>query len=103
MALVQPEKDQRNIDQRLVGLAPIRPFSRLFVWPLTRFAPLEAKHIWLLFQLALLVPTGLGLRALTAQPLRRLALLAAVCFPLHRNLLYGQFYLLLLAILVAAC
>ena len=99
----QREKDQRNIDQRLVGLAPITPFSTLFVWPLTRFTPLKAKHVWLLLQLALLVPIGLGLRALTGQPLRRLALLAAACFPLHRNLLYGQFYILLLAILVAAC
>ena len=99
----QREKDQHNIDQRLVGLTPITPFSTLFYWPLTGLAPLKAKHAWLLLQLALLVPIGLGLRALTGQSLRRLTLLAVACFPLHRNLLYGQFYILLLAILVAAC
>jgi hypothetical protein len=100
---IQREKDHRAIDQRIVGLAPITPFSTLFVWPLTGLAPLQAKHLWLLLQLALLIPIALMLQELTGQPLRRIALLTVACFPLHRNLLYGQFYILLLAMLVAAC
>lgn len=100
---LQREKDHRLIDQRLVGLAPITPFSTLFVWPLTGLQPLRAKHLWLILQLALLVPIVYGIRDLTGQPLRRIALLATACFPLHRNLVYGQFYILLLAMIVAAC
>ena len=89
---LQREKDHRTIDQPIVGLAPITPFSTLFVYPLTGLAPLPAKHVWLVLQLALLVPIALTLRSLTGQPLRRIALLTASCLPLHRNLLYGQFY-----------
>jgi hypothetical protein len=100
---LQREKDHRGIDQRVIGLAPITPFSTLFVWPLTVLAPLQAKHIWLILQLLLLIPIALALRSLTGQPLRRIALIAAICFPLHRNLLYGQYYILLLGMLVAAC
>jgi hypothetical protein len=100
---LQREKDHRAIDQRVVGLAPITPFSTLFVWPLTILPPLQAKHVWLALQLLLLVPIALALRSLTGQPLRRIALIAAICFPLHRTLLYGQYYILLLGMLVAAC
>jgi hypothetical protein len=100
---LQREKDHRAIDQRIIGLAPITPFSTLFVYPLTGLAPLPAKHLWLLLQLALLAPVALSLRALTGQPLRRIAIVIAACLPLHRNLLYGQFYILLLALILAAC
>jgi hypothetical protein len=100
---LQREKDHRAIDQRVIGLAPITPFSTFFVWPLTALAPLQAKHIWLILQLLLLIPIALALRSLTGEPLRRIALIVAACFPLHRNLLYGQYYILLLGMLVAAC
>ncbi len=100
---LQREKDHREIDQRLIGLAPITPFSTLFVYPLTGLAPLQAKHVWLLLQLALLLPVVLLLRALSGQPLRRIWLLVTTSAPLARNLQYGQFYILLLVILVTAC
>jgi hypothetical protein len=100
---LQREKDHRAIDQRVIGLAPITPFSTLFVWPLTVLAPLTAKHLWLILQLLLLIPIALALRSTTGQPLRRVFLIAAICFPLHRNLLYGQYYILLLGMMVAAC
>ena len=32
---LQREKDHRNIDQRVIGLVPITPFSTLAMWPLT--------------------------------------------------------------------
>jgi hypothetical protein len=100
---LQREKDHRALDARIIGLFPITPFSTLVMWPLTGLAPLTAKHVWLLVNLALLVPLCWLLRALTGLPYRRIALVFALSFPLHRNLLYGQFYLLLLLLMVAGC
>jgi len=100
---LQREKDHRALDARLIGLIPITPFSTLFMWPLTGLAPLTAKHVWLLVNLALLVPLCRLLRSMTGLPYQRIALVFALSFPLHRNLLYGQFYLLLLLLVVAGC
>jgi Glycosyltransferase family 87 len=100
---LQREKDHRALDARLIGLVPITPFSTLVMWPLTGLAPLTAKHVWLLVNLALLVPLCWLLRSMTELPYRRIALVFALSFPLHRNLLYGQFYLLLLLLIVAGC
>ena len=100
---LQREKDHRALDARIIGLFPITPFSTLVMWPLTGLAPLTAKHVWLLVNLALLVPLCWLLRALTGLPYRRIALVFALSFPLHRNLLYGQFYLFLLLLVVAGC
>src|ERR1700735_2030110 len=44
---IEREKDHRNIDQRVVGLVPITPLSTLVMWPVARFAPLTAKHVWI--------------------------------------------------------
>ncbi len=46
---------------------------------------------------------GWMLRSMTGLGYQRIALVFALSFPLHRNLLFGQFYLLLLALLTAAC
>ncbi len=100
---LQREKDHRALDARLIGLVPITPFSTLVMWPLTGLAPLTAKHVWLLVNLALLVPLCWLLRSITGLPYQRIALVFALSFPLHRNLLYGQFYLLLLLLIVAGC
>ncbi len=100
---LQREKDHRALDDRLIGLVPITPFSTLFIWPLTGLAPLAAKHVWLLVNLALLVPLCWLLRSMTGLSYQRIALVFALSFPLHRNLLYGQFYLLLLLFIVAGC
>jgi hypothetical protein len=100
---LQREKDHRAIDIRVIGLLPITPFSTLAIWPLTGLAPLTAKHIWILLNLAFLVPIGWMLRSMTGLSYRRVALALALSFPLHRNLQYGQFYVLLLLLIVAAC
>jgi hypothetical protein len=100
---LQREKDHRQIDQPIIALAPITPFSTFFVYPLTSLPPLHAKHLWTLLQLTLIPPILLALHSLTGQPLRRIALFTVLCIPLHRNLIYGQFYILLLALIVAAC
>jgi hypothetical protein len=43
------------------------------------------------------------LRSMTGLSYRHIALIFALSFPLHRNLLYGQFYVLLLFLIVVAC
>jgi hypothetical protein len=100
---LQRQKDHRAIDQRIVGLVPITPFSTLVLWPLARMSPLAAKHCWLIVNLVLLFGSGALLRSLTQYEWRRIALIAALSFPLHRNFLYGQYYVFLLFILTLAC
>lgn len=100
---LEREKDHRSVDIRIIGLLPITPISTLAVWPLTPLPPLAAKHVWIVFNLALLIPLAWLLQSMTGLSWRRVALLLALSFPLHRNLLFGQFYVLLLLLLVAAC
>ena len=100
---LQREKDQRAVDIRVIGLVPITPFSTLAVWPLTGFAPLTAKHIWILLNLALLGPICWMLRSMTRLSYQRIALAFSLSVPLYRNLQFGQFYVLLLLLIVAAC
>jgi Glycosyltransferase family 87/WD40-like Beta Propeller Repeat len=100
---LQREKDHRAVDQRVVGLVPITPFSTLAIWPLTGMPPLAAKHAWLIFNLLLLFPIAWLMRAVSGLSLLQIGCLFGLCFPLHRNLLYGQYYIVLLGILTAAC
>ncbi len=100
---LQREKDHRGVDIRVIGLPPITPFSTLAMWPLTGLTPLTAKHVWILLNLAFLIPIGWMLRSMTGLSYQRVALIFALSFPLHRNLSYGQFYLFLLLLIVAAC
>jgi Glycosyltransferase family 87/WD40-like Beta Propeller Repeat len=100
---IEREKDHRAVDIRVIGLLPITPFSTLAVLPLAGLAPLAAKHIWILLNLAFLVPISWMLRTMTGLSYRRIALAIFLSFPLHRNLLYGQFYVLLLLLITAAC
>lgn len=100
---VQRQKDHHEIDQRIVGMIPITPFSTLIVWPLTSMPVLSAKHFWLVLNLGLLFGTLAILRALTYLPWRRIALLAALSVPMQTNLLLGQYYILLLFLLTLSC
>lgn len=102
-AWIEREKDHRAVDIRIIGLLPITPFSTLAVWPLAGLPPLAAKHIWIVLNLAFLVPISWMLRITTGLSYRRIALTIFLSFPLHRNLLYGQFYILLLLLMTAAC
>jgi Tol biopolymer transport system component len=98
---LQRQKDRMGIsasDQPLVGFVPDTPFSALVVWPLTSWSPLAAKRIWILINLALLALVAVMLRSITQLPWRRLALLIGLCYPLLRNFEYGQFYLVVLAL-----
>jgi hypothetical protein len=100
---LQREKDHRSLDIPAVGMIPITPFSTLAMWPLTALPALAAKHVWIIANLALLVPLCWFIHSLTKLSYCRIALVLAFSLPLHRNLLYGQFYVFLLALIVAGC
>ena len=100
---LQREKDHRSLDDPAVGMVPITPFSTLVMWPLTALPALAAKHVWMIANLALLVPLCWLIRSLTGLSYRRIAMVLTLSVPLQRNLLYGQFYILLLVLIVAAC
>ena len=100
---IQREKDHRDIDQRVVGMIPITPFSTLAVRPLASLSPLMAKRYWLIINLCLLAWVAALLRSMTQMAWRRITLVIALSSPLHRNLLYGQYYVLLLFVLALAC
>lgn len=100
---LQREKDHRAIPIRIIGLVPITPFSTLFVWPLTALKPLAAKRVWIVISLALLIPVSWMLRRMTHLSYARIALLFALSVPLYRNIEFGQFYVVLLLLMVAAC
>jgi Glycosyltransferase family 87/WD40-like Beta Propeller Repeat len=100
---IEREKDHHSIDVRVIGLAPITPFSTLVIWPLTGLAPLAAKHVWILTNLLLLFPLGWFLQSMTGLGYRRIALAFALSVPFYRNLEYGQLYVLLLLLITAAC
>jgi glycosyl transferase family 87/WD40 repeat protein len=100
---LQRQKDHRDIDQRLVGMVPITPFSTLVIYPLTSLPVLTAKRCWLIINLGLLAATLSILRRLTRHPWRHLSLVAVLSFPLRVNFLFGQYYVLLLFLLTLAC
>jgi len=102
---LQRQKDRMGIlrsDQPVVGFVPNPPFSALPVWPLTYWPPLTAKHIWIACNLLLLIGVAVLLRSLTRLEWRRIALIVGLSYPLLRNLEYGQYYVVLLAIITAA-
>lgn len=99
---LQREKDHREIDQRIISLVPITPFSTLAVWPYASMPPLAAKHRWLILNLALVMAIVVLLRSLTQLPWRRIVLVVALSVPLNKNFLYGQYYVLLLFVLTLA-
>lgn len=102
---IQRQKDHLGIkqtDQPVVGFVPHTPFSALVVWPLTFWEPLTAKHIWIMANMTLLALVAVLLQSLTAIGWRRIALLMVLNYPLHRNLEYGQYYILLLLVVTLA-
>ena len=100
---LQRQKDHRDIDQRIVSLVPITPFSTLAVRSFAALPPLAAKRCWLVVNMALVVAIVALLRSLTQLPLRRILLAVALSVPLSKNFLYGQYYVLLLFVLALAC
>jgi hypothetical protein len=100
---IQRQKDHRAIDQGIVGMVSLTPFSTLVVRPLASLPPLTAKRYWIIANLILLSLVAILLRRMTYISWRRIALIILLSVPLHRNLLYGQYYVLLLFDLSLAC
>jgi hypothetical protein len=74
---IQREKDHfgtKKSDQPLVTFVPLTPFSALFVWALTYWPALTAKHIWIIVNLVLLSAAVFLLHSLTSLEWRRIAL-----------------------------
>ncbi|MBW8749769.1 MAG: DUF2029 domain-containing protein, partial [Acidobacteria bacterium] len=99
---LQRQKDLHAIPNPLIALVPITPFSTLILYPFNGLEPLTAKHVWIVCNLLLLIPLAWFLRRLTGLSYTRIALAFALSLPLHHNLLDGQFYILLLLLIVAA-
>ena len=100
---LQRQKDHREIEQQVVNLAPSTTFSTLVLYPFTGMPILAAKHCWIVLNVGVLLGALWLLRDLTQLTWRRLALVAALSFPLRTNLLNGQYYILLLFLLTLAC
>lgn len=100
---LQRQKDHDAIDQRIVGMVPITPFSTLAVYPLSSMKPLVAKHWWLIANLVLLMASVFLVSNMTRLSTLHVSLIVALSFPLRVNFLYGQSYVLLLFILTLAC
>jgi hypothetical protein len=99
---IERQKDHRDVDQRIIGMVPITAFSTLAVYPLTALPALAAKHVWIVFNLGLLLATLFLLRVMTRIAWRRIVLAAALSLPLRVNVMYGQYYVLLLFVLTLA-
>ena len=92
----QRQKDHLGISQNFSAMPPLTPFSTLFLWPFTALAPLTAKHCWLVLNAGLLLSIAWMLRRIVDLRWSRIALFIAASYPLERNLLNGQYYILLL-------
>ncbi len=100
---LQRQKDHLGLDQPLVGFVPLTMFSALLAAPLTSLSALAAKHVWLVFNLLLLPAIAWLLRAITGQPLRRVALIGLLAVvPLRTNFQFGQQHLFVLFLLTVA-
>ena len=100
---LQRQKDDLDVGVRVIGLSPITPFSTLVMSPLVELQPLSAKHVWIIFTLVLLIPIAWLINSMTGLAYRRIALVFAMSVPFYRNLEDGQFYVLLLLLIVTAC
>lgn len=99
---LQRQKDRLGIDQPVVEFIPLTPFSALVMWPLAHLAPLIAKHAWIVVNLLLLAAIAILLRNISGLPWKAIVLLMLLSVPLQRNLQYGQYYILLLALIILA-
>jgi Glycosyltransferase family 87/WD40-like Beta Propeller Repeat len=99
---IQRQKDRFQIDQPVVGFIPHTPFSALVMVPFAGLPPLPAKHAWILVNFLLLAIALALIQSLSNLPWRRILVITVLCFPVYRNLEYGQYYVLLLLLLTLA-
>jgi Glycosyltransferase family 87/WD40-like Beta Propeller Repeat len=94
---LQRQKDHQQIDQSLVGFIPNPPLCAAPMLALASLPSLEAKRVWLVFNLVLLALSLGILSRVTQLGLRRLLLLTFLAvLPLRNNFLFGQYYVVVL-------
>jgi glycosyl transferase family 87/WD40 repeat protein len=99
----QRHKDYAQIDQPLLGFVPNPPMCAVPLLPVASLPSLDAKRVWLIFDLVLMALSLGMLRRVTELPWRRLLLLTFLCIlPLRDNFHYGQYYVVILALLCGA-
>jgi hypothetical protein len=100
---LQRQKDHQGIDQGLVSFIPSTLPSALAVAPWSSLPPLEAKHRWILLNLAFLPLIAFLFVRMTKLGWERVALLMFLAFiPLRNNFLFGQMHLVVLFLLTLA-
>ncbi len=99
----QRQKDHNQIPQPLVGFAPHPPLCAAPMLLLTPLAPLAAKRVWILLNLAFLGAALCILRRLTELRWRHILLIAGLCLlPLRTNFMLGQYYVSILLLICLA-
>ncbi len=99
----QRQKDHNQIPQALVGFAPHPPLCAAPMLLLTSLAPLPAKRVWILLNLAFLAASLCILRRLTELHWRHILLITGLCLlPLRTNFMLGQYYVLILLLICLA-
>ena len=99
----QRQKDHAQIDQPLVGFLPHPPMCAAPLLPLAGLPSLDAKRAWLCLNLLLIGFSLWILCRVTELPWRRHLLLTALCvYPLRTSFLYGQYYIVILALICLA-
>lgn len=88
---------------QLGGYIPHTPLTALPMLPLTGLRPLQAKQVWLILNVGLLLGSLFLLSRIGRIPPSALLLLVFLGYTaLHTNFLLGQFYVFLLFLLVSA-
>jgi len=92
-----------GINQHLVGFLGLTPFSALPIVPLSGLPVLEAKRIWIVFNIGMLAAAVHLLSRQTGLSYRR-AWLITLCavIPLRTSFLFGQMHIFVLLLLVLA-
>lgn len=100
---LQRQNDRLAIPQQEAGFAPHPPTCVFPVLPLATMPPLQAKRMWLIANLGLLIGSVYFLHRVTELGWRRVALITLLCIlPLEMNFWLGQYYILLLVLICAS-
>ncbi|MBB6146609.1 hypothetical protein HNQ77_004588 [Silvibacterium bohemicum] len=100
---LQRVADHFGVEHQLVGFLGLTPFSALPLLPFSYFPVLQAKHLWLVFNVVLLIATLQLLGKFTGLSIRRTWIIAlCAVFPLRNSFLLGQMHLLVFALLAVA-
>ncbi len=99
----QRHMNYTGTERQLGGYIPHTPLTMAPLLPLARMAPQQAKQVWLILGLLSLAASIAMLAKISGLHFTEVLLLALVAYsPLSINFVLGQYYLLILVLLVAA-